>query len=125
MLSENASSDAREERCRDILTLLPQESVAYFETNILGLEGCSPTSNYRTLPTWWCASDSCYRGRADQTHKKLLQSPWCLHSEDVQAEDGDRSPLVSYLAHQTSGSLAVSLALFGQGIHIYQWVVGG
>lgn len=79
MLSENASSGARDEQYRDILTLLPQESVVNFITNILDLEGCSPqcpTSKYCNLSTGWCAPDSYSRGRTGQTHTRN-SSPRC------------------------------------------------
>jgi hypothetical protein len=55
---------------------------------------------------------------------KLLPSLRRLHLEDVDLhEGGDWTPLLSYLAHQTSGGQAISLSLSGRRLHICKGVV--
>jgi hypothetical protein len=47
--------------------------------------------------------------------KKLLPSLRQLYLEDAEVEDDNWDPLVTYLAHQTSGGQAISLKIFGAG----------
>jgi hypothetical protein len=54
---------------------------------------------------------------------KLLPSLRHLHLEDTVLEDGDWTPLLFYLAHQTSGDQAISFILSGDPIHICKGVV--
>jgi len=61
--------------------------------------------------------------RGPNLHKKLLPSLRRLYLQDAKAVDDDWEPLVTYLAHQTSGNQAVSLDLFGKGVHVCPEVI--
>ena len=56
---------------------------------------------------------------------KLLPSLRRLHLEDTVVENDDWTPLLPYLAHQTSGGQIISLTLSGECFHICKDVVRG
>ena len=113
--------------CTDVLALLSQESLVSLETdlsvteeivvampNLEALYLISPV-----VPNGFLLPDP----NGPNAHKKLLPSLRWLYLEDAEAVDDDWEPLVTYLAHQTSGNQAVSLDLFGEGVHVCPEVI--
>jgi len=113
-----------EELFIDTLALLPRESVVFLEVNLLA--GATeemitemPNIKYLNLVNTivWPEFLLPYEN-GPGPRRKLLPSLQWLGLEDVKAEDDDWSPLVTYLAHQTSGDQAVSIKISGEGLHI-------
>jgi len=111
--------------CFDLLALLPQERIVYFETNLsTGLmeELLAPMPNVETLRLsdpvvfeWFLLPDP----NGPNAHKKLLPSLKWLYLEGAVVEDGNWDPLVRYLTHQTSSNdQTISLSVSGGGVHI-------
>jgi hypothetical protein len=113
----------------NFVTSIPREHVVYFE-GYLGMdavEGIVPTmpkiqelrlTSLKLLPYGFLQPDPV----GPLANTKLLPSLRLLHLEDVDQDD-DWTPLLSYLAHQTSGGQAISLSLSGRRIHICKGVV--
>jgi len=127
MLSQPVPHDVKKKLCVDVLALLPRDSIVDFETDLLMTEEiavampnlealhlvATVVSNRFLLPD----------PNGPNAHKKLLPSLRRLYIEDGEAEDDNWDPLVTYLAHQTSGGQAVSLNLFGEEVHVCQKVI--
>jgi len=108
--------------CTDVLALLPQESIVGFETDLsVTEEVVVAMPNLKVLhlvsPV---VSDRFLLPDPDgpNVYKKLLPSLRRLYLEDVEAVDYNWDPLVSYLIRQTPGGRAISLNVFGEGVHI-------
>jgi len=123
-LPQHTSRQEVDKLCIDILAFLPQERVVYLET---GLPTGVMEELLITMPNievlrlvgavmfdWFLLPNP----DGPNAHKKLLPSLRWLHLEDVETEDNDWDPLVSYLTYQTSGDHPVSLSVFGEGLHI-------
>ena len=126
-LSEDASPDVRDELCGGILALLPQDRVVCFETNLLNPKDVlAAMTNIEVLHL---IDAVVLRGfllpepDGPNTLEKLLPSLRRLYLEDPEVEDEDWGPLIVYLAHQTSDNQDVSLAVFGEGVHICSGLV--
>jgi len=111
----------------DIHALLPQESIVDFETdlpvteeiiltmpNLEVLYLIRPVVSHRFL-----LPDP----RGPNAHNKLLPSLRRLYLKDARAVDDNWYPLITYLIHQTCGNQAVSLELFGDGVHVCPEVI--
>jgi len=126
-LSRMVSHDVGKKLCVDILALLPQESIVDFYTNLpMTEEVAVGMPNLEALHLTHGPVESGFllpdpNGR--NAHKKLFPSLRRLYLEDAEAVDDDWEPLVTYLAHQTSGDQAVSLELFGEGVHVCSEVI--
>jgi len=126
-LSQPISHRARRRLYTDVLALLPRESLVSFEANRSVMEElvvampnlevlylvCPVVSDGFLLPD----------PNGPNTHKKLLPSLQRLYLKDVEAMYDNWDPLVTYLAYQTSGGQAVSLNLFGGGVHVCSEVI--
>ena len=124
--SRMISRDLREKLCIDILALLPQERIVDFDTNLSVTEEVAITMPnievlYLLHPV---VSDGFLLPdlNGPNARKKLLPSLRRLYLERVRAADDDWDPLITYLAHQTSGGQAVSLDLFGK-VHVCSEVI--
>ena len=120
------SRDVRKKLSIDILALLPQESIIDFHTNlpvteevIVRMPNLEALHLTRPVAPGFLLPDP----NGLNGHKKLFPSLRRLYLEDAEAVDDDWDPLVTYLAHQTSGDQAVSLELFGEGVHVCSGVI--
>jgi len=125
-LSQTVSHDVRKKLCVDILTLLPQESIIDFDTNLSVTEEVAVAMpNLEALYlTRLAVSDGFLLPdpNGPNAHKKLFPSLRRLCLEGAEVVDNDWDPLVTHLAHQTSGDQAVSLDLFGK-VHVCSEVI--
>jgi hypothetical protein len=125
--SQPSTYDAAEKLCFEVLALLPQESIVRFETDLsVTGEIVIAMPNLETLNLFHpVVSDGFLLPdpNGSNADKKLLPSLRWLCLENVRAEDDNWDPLVTYLAHQTSGGQAVSLEIFGDGVHICSKVI--
>jgi len=122
IFSPPLSHHAGKRLCADVLALLPRESIVSFETDLSVTEeivGAMPNLEtlYLTCPV---VSDRFLlpNPNGPNAHKKLFPSLRRLYLEGARAVDDNWEPLVTYLAHQTSGDQAVSLDLIGKGVHV-------
>jgi hypothetical protein len=108
----------------DILALLPRERVVYFKTNLQMGAARELLTMMPNIETLHFVHTMMYKGfmlpnpNGPTAHTKLLPSLRRLYLERPKAPDHKWDPLVTYLAHQTSGNQAVSLNVFGRGVHI-------
>jgi hypothetical protein len=127
MFSQWITYDAAKKLCFDVLALLPQESIISFQANLLVTEEIVVVMpnletlylSYPTLSDGFLLPDP----NGPNAGKKLLPSLRRLYLENAEAEDDNWDPLVTYLAHQTSGGQAVSLEIFGDGVHLCSEVI--
>ena len=113
--------------CTDVLALLPRGSLVSLETDLSVTEEIVVAMpNLEALylitpvvPGGFLLPDP----NGPNAHKKLLPSLRWLCMEDAEAAFDDWEPLVTYLAHQTSGNQAVLLDLFGDGVHVCPEVI--
>ena len=121
------SHDVKKKLCVDILALLPQESIVDFYTNLPVTEEVAVgMPNLEALHLTHGPMESGFLlpdPNGPNAHKKLFPSLQRLYLEDTEAVDNDWEPLVTYLAHQISGNQAVSLELFGEGVHVCPEVI--
>jgi hypothetical protein len=117
--------DENEELYTDILALLPQESIVYFETNLsvtVAKEMAVAMPNLEAL----CfvntmVSDGFLLPNPDgpNAHTKFLPSLRRLYLRNAKVGlSRDWSPLVRYVTHQTSGNHPFSLIVIGEHAHI-------
>jgi len=111
----------------DIHALLPQESIVDFETDLPVTEEIILTMPnlevlYLIRPV---VSDGFLLPdpKGSNAHNKLLPSLQRLYLEDAKAVDDNWYPLITYLTHQTCGNQAISLELFGEGVHVCPEVI--
>ena len=122
VFSQPINHRARKRLCADVLALLPRESLVSFETNLpLTEEVLVTMPNLEALRLTRPAVQDGFllpdpNGR--NVHKKLFPSLRWLYLEAAQAMDDNWDPLVTYLAYQAAGDQAVSLCLFGEGVHV-------
>jgi len=121
------SRDVRKKLCIDILALLPQASIVDYDTNLsVTEEAAVAMPNLEVLylihPV---VSDGFLLPdpNGPNAHKKLFPSLRRLYLERARAVDDNWDPLITYLAHQTSGDQAVSLDLFGEKVHVCSEVI--
>ena len=114
-LSRTIPRDVRRKLCIDILALLPQECIIDFETTLsVTEEVVAAMPNLEALHLVQpVVSDGFLLPdpNGPNAHKKLLPSLQRLCLERARPVDDDWDPLVTYLAHQTSGDQAISLDL--------------
>jgi len=129
MLRENLLPPAADKLCIDFAAFTPREQVVYFGGD-LGMEavrGIVPTMpEIKELHlTSAVLSDRFLQPHPNGplANTKLLPSLRHLHLEDIVLDDDDWSPLLPYLAHQTSGGQVISLTLSGEPVHICKDVV--
>ena len=120
------SPDEGERLCVDILALLPQERVVYFETSLsmtATKEVVVAMPNLEAL----CLVDTEYPDEfllpnpdGPNAHMKLVPSMRRLYLRDtrMRVHRRDWSPLVRYVTRQTSGNHPFSLVLVGECTHI-------
>jgi len=125
VLSQQISHHAGTRLCTDILALLSQESLVSLETNLSIMKEIvvampNLEALYLDSPV---VPDGLLLPNGLNTHEKLFPSLRRLYLEDAEAVNDDWEPLVTYLAHQTSGNQAVSLDLFGEGVHVCPEVI--
>jgi len=110
-----------------ILTLLPQERVVFFETNLWMITREEIIVAMPNLEALYIVDtvvqDDFLLPNPDgpNAHTKLLPSLQRLYLQDAQA---DWWPLARYATHQTSGNHAFSLILLGEAIHICPEMAG-
>jgi len=127
LLSQPIGHNAGTKLCTDVLALLSQGLVR-LETNLSVTEEivvAMPNLEVLYLispvvPDGFLLPDP----HGPNAHKKLLPSLRWLCLEDVKAVDDNWDPLVTYLICQTFGGQAVSLNVFGEGVHICSDVIG-
>jgi len=123
-LSEGLSLEEQEGLFIDTLALVPQENIICLEANLTVAEtehvlAKMPNIEYLHLSNT-IIRDGFLLPSSGVTipHQKLLPSLRWLCLEDVQAEDEDWDPLITYLIHQTAGNQAVSLGVEGVDVHV-------
>jgi hypothetical protein len=127
-LPQNTSAKEQEELCVDILAILPQESVIYLEMDI-SIDTTKVIATMPNIESLSLGGTVVRKGfllpnqHGPDAHKKLLPSLKWLRLGDVGAEDDDWEPLITYLTHQTSGNQAISLSMYGEGVHVCSEVV--
>ena len=125
--SESFPCDARERVCIDILALLPQESIIYFETNLMVTEEMVlAMPNLEAFYLLDAVVSECFplpKPDGPNAHKKLLPSLRWLYFRWIEVKNNDWDPLVRYLAHQTSGDQTISLCMADPWVHICSSVV--
>jgi hypothetical protein len=126
-VSQPSTYDAVEKLCFKVLAILPQESIAGFETRLpVTEEIVVAMPNLETLYLHYPEISDGFLlpdPNGPNVGKKLLPSLRRLYLEDVEVEDDNWDPLVTYLAHQTSGGQAISLKIFGYWVHICSKVI--
>jgi hypothetical protein len=121
------SRDARRKLCIDVLALLPQESIVFFRMNFPVTEEIVVAMP--NLETLHLADQVVSDGfllpdpSGPNADKKLLPSLRQLCLEYPKAEGDSWDPLVTYLAHQTSGGQAISIKVSGEELHICSKVI--
>jgi hypothetical protein len=125
--SQLGTYDAAKKLCFDVLTLLPQEGIVSFGTGPSVTEEVAVTMpNLEVLCLLQpVVSDGFLlpNPNGPNADKKLLPSLRKLYLEDARAKGDNWDPLVTYLAHQTSGGQTISLKIFGRGVHICPEVI--
>jgi hypothetical protein len=125
--SQPSTYDAAKKLCFDVLTLLPQESIVSFQTDLSVTE--EVVVAMPNLETLYLVQPVVSDGfllpdpNGPNADKKLLPSLRKLYLEDARAEGDNWDPLVTYLAHQTSGGQTISLKIFGDGVHVCPEVI--
>jgi len=113
-----------ERLCIDTLALLPRENVVCLEVDSLTdameeiITEMSSVEHLRVYGTILYPGFLMPDENGPNPHQKLFPSLRWLGFEGVEAGDEGWSPLVAYLAHQTSGNQAVSIEISGEGVHI-------
>jgi hypothetical protein len=126
-LSQPVPRDVRKKVYIDILALLPRESIVDFRTDLPVTEDILVAMP--NLETLHLADPVVSDGfllpdpNGPNAGKKLLPSLRLLYLDYAKAENGNWDPLVTYLAHQTSGGQAISIEVFGEGLHICSKVI--
>jgi hypothetical protein len=117
--------DESEKSCIDILALLPQERIVYFEANLsmaVTKEVVVAMPNLKTLYLINAAVSAGFllpNPDGPNAHTKLLPSLRRLYLRDAGVGVlRDWSPLVRYVTHQASGDHPFSLVLMGEHTHI-------
>jgi len=110
--------DVRRKLCIDILALLPQESIIDFGTNLsITEEVVAAMPNLEALHLVQPVVTDGFLlpdPNGPNAHKKLLPSLRRLYLENARPVDNNWDPVITYLAHQTSGNQAVSLDLLDE-----------
>ena len=132
MLREKLSPPASDKLCIDFVAYTPKEQVVYFggDLSMEAVREIVPTMPEIEELHLTCVELSDRFLQPDQVRPladtKLLPSLRHLHLEDILMEsDDDWTPLLLYLAHQTSGGQVISLTLSGEPVHICKDVVDG
>ena len=124
MLLENLPAPAGDKLCIDFAAYAPREKVVYFggDLSMAAVRGIVPTMpEIKELHlTSAVLSDMFLQPDPDGplANTKLLPSLRHLRLEDIVLDDHDWSPLLPYLAHQTSSGQVISLTLSGEPIHV-------
>ena len=113
--------------CTRVLALLPQESIVSLKTDLQATEEILvAVPNLEALylispvvPNRFLLPDP----KGPNAYGKLLPSLRRLYLEGVKAVDDNWDPLVTYLTCQTFGGQAVSLNVFGEGVHVCSEVI--
>jgi len=123
-LLEGLPPHARDELCIDFAAYTPGERVVYFggDLSMGALRGIVPAMpkiqelhlfNVMVFDGFLQPSPG-----GPLANTKLLPSLRRLHLEDIYLDQDSWSPLLLFLAHQTSGGQEISLTLSGEPIHI-------
>jgi hypothetical protein len=126
-LSQDVPRDVRKKVYVDVLALLPRESIVDFGMDLPVTEDILVVMP--NLETLHLADPVVSDGfllpdpSGPNADKKLLPSLRQLYLEYAKAENDSWDPLVTYLAHQTSGGQAISIKVFGEGLHICSKVI--
>jgi hypothetical protein len=128
MLSQPTPHDGGKKLCTDVLALLPQDSIVSLQMDHSVTEETAVAMP--NLETLYLAHTVVSDGfllpdpNGPNADKKLLPSLRKLYLEAVKVEDDSWDPLVVYLSHQASGDQAISLEVFGLGVHVCSKVLG-
>jgi hypothetical protein len=127
MLSQRIPREEQRKLYADVLALLPRESIVSFKTNLSVTDEIAVAMP--KLETLHLSPSMVSEGfllpdpNGPNADKKLLPSLRRLYLEDAAARGDNWDPLVTYLAHQTSGGQTVSLEIFGDGVHVCSEVI--
>jgi hypothetical protein len=116
--------DESEKLCIDILALLPQERVVYFETDLPMTVIKEIVVAMPNLEALCLFNTDVYDGfllpnpDGPNAHMKLLPSLQRLRLRNAEVHYFDWSPLVRYVTHQTTGNHSFSFLLIGDHTHI-------
>ena len=105
----------------NLLAFLPRESIVYLETNDPATEAIAAMPNIETLHLTYAIVDQGFllpNSDGPDAHTKLLPSLRRLYLENPRVRHYKWDPLLTYLAHQTSGNQRISLKVFGEEVHI-------
>ena len=123
--------DESEKSCIDILALLPQERIVYFETNLSITVTKEVVVAMPNLKTLYLINATVSAGfllpnlDGPNAHTKLLPSLRRLYLRDAGVGVlRDWSPLVRFVTHQASGDHPFSLVLIGEYTHICSGAAG-
>ena len=128
MLSQQIPLDVGKQLYLDVLGLLPRECVVSFRTDLEMKEEIAtmmPNLEFLHL-VYPMALDGFLLPdqKGPNAGKKLFPSLRRLYLEDVEAEDDEWGPLITYLTHQTFGSgQTLSLNVFGGEVYILPEVI--
>ena len=129
ILKEELPPPAQDKLSIDFVAYTPGEHVVHFggDLSVDAVREIVPAMpNIQELHlTGALLSDGFLQSNPDGplANTKLLPSLRYLHLEDTVLEDGDWTPLLSYLANQTSGGQIISLSLSEGRVHICKNVV--
>jgi hypothetical protein len=118
-----------DEVCINLVACTPREHVVYFEGDLSmdAVRGIVPAMpkiqelrlNGAPLSDGFLQPDP----YGPLANKKLFPSLQRLHLDCITSEDDDWTPLLFYLAHQTSAGQVISLSLSGEPTHICKGVM--
>jgi len=123
-LAESLSLEVHKGLFIDTLTHLPREGVVYLKTNLMVAEMVDilikmPNIEHLYFFDMIIRKGFLLQGSGEtNTHQNLLPSLKRLYLENVQTEDEDWGPLITYLTHKASDNQAISLEVFGNRVHI-------
>jgi hypothetical protein len=124
--SQPSTHDAAEKLCFEAFTIPLQESIVSFATHLSVTEEILAMPNLEALCLFHpVVSNGFLLPDPDGPNagKKLLPSLRRLYLANVEAEDDNWDPLVTYLTHQTSGGQIISLEIFGDWVHTCSKVI--
>ena len=123
------SESAEDKLCIDLVAYTPREHVVYFggNQNMAAVMEIAPTMPGIKQLYLTGAPLGCRFLQPDPdgplANAKLFPSLRHIHLNDIDLEDDDWNPLISYLTHQTSGGQTISLALTGGRYHVCKSVM--
>jgi hypothetical protein len=130
VLLETVPPPVKDKLCIDFVACIPRDRVVCFggKLNLDAVKGMVPAMpKIRELHLVGAPMlfDGFLQPDPDGplANTKLLPSLRRLHLEQIVLRDNNWTPLLSYLAHQTSGGQVISLSLSGERAHICKGVV--